>query len=142
MASKEKPDGPWMASVPVVVSDRNASRDWYTKRLGLELISDEEHWVTVGRRGKGSMLHLCQASDNGDGGIPLEPGPSGIVLVIPGDFETECARLAENGVEFAHKPEKTDWGWYATIRDPDGNEHNLSPAAGKEQYLEPAALDG
>jgi catechol 2,3-dioxygenase-like lactoylglutathione lyase family enzyme len=121
---------PWVASVPVVVSDRESSKRWYTEKLGLALISEEDHWVTVGGgRGKGSQLHLCQASENQPEPIPLEPGPSGIVIVLPGDFVKSCKRLEEAGVEFSHLPEKAPWGWYATIRDPDGNEHYLAPAS-------------
>jgi catechol 2,3-dioxygenase-like lactoylglutathione lyase family enzyme len=119
---------PWIASVPIVVSDRNASKKWYTDRLGLELIDDEDHWVTVGSKKQGGVFHLCQASENQPEPIPLEPGPSGIVISIPGDFVRECANLETAGVEFSHPPEKAPWGWYATIRDPDGNEFHLSPA--------------
>ncbi len=118
--------GPWIASVPIVVSDREASKKWYTDRLGLDLIDDQDHWVTVGRKGKGSVFHLCQASENTPE-IPLEPGPSGIVIAVPGEFQAECDRMKAAGVEFAHEPEKAPWGWYATIRDPDGNVHNLAP---------------
>jgi catechol 2,3-dioxygenase-like lactoylglutathione lyase family enzyme len=120
---------PWVASIPVVVSDREASKKWYTEKLGLALIMDEDHWVTVGgAKGKGSALHLCQGSENMPKAIPLEPGPSGIVLILPGDFRAECKRLKEAGVEFSQPPKKAPWGWYATVRDPDGNEHNLAPA--------------
>jgi predicted enzyme related to lactoylglutathione lyase len=119
---------PWVVSVPVVVSDREAAKKWYTDKLGLVLIADEDHWVTVGGRRKGSQLHLCQASENQPKPIPLEPGPSGIVIALPGDFRTACKRLKEAGVEFSQPPEKAPWGWYATIKDPDGNEHHLMPA--------------
>ncbi len=127
MAKKPAPT-PWVASIPIVVSDRNAAKAWYVEKLGFVLIDDEDHWVTVGGRGKGSALHLCQASENMPHPIPLEPAPSGIVVVIPGDFQNECARLKAAGVEFAHEPEKAPWGWFATVRDPDGNEHHLAPA--------------
>jgi predicted enzyme related to lactoylglutathione lyase len=128
--AKKSRNSPWVASVPVVVSDREASKKWYTEKLGLALTADEDHWITVGgARGKGSNLHLCQASENQPEPIPLEPGPSGIVIVLSGNFLKECKRLEESGVEFSHQPEKAPWGWYATIRDPDGNEHNLAPAS-------------
>lgn len=29
--------------------------------------------------------------------------------------------LTARGVEFADAPAKQDWGWWATIKDPDGN---------------------
>ena len=119
---------PYVASVPVVVSDRQSAKEWYKSKLGLALISDDDHWVTVGGLGKGSEIHLCQASENRPAPIPLEPGPSGIVIAVPGDFVKECARMKDAGVQFAHAPEKAAWGWFATVRDPDGNEHYLCPA--------------
>lgn len=115
-------------SVAIVVADRHRSLEWYTKNLGLEAIDQNDHWVTVGRPGKSAVLHLCQTSEY-DPSIPAERGNTGIQLQIPGDFSAGCARLAANGVKFAHPPEKTDWGWYATIEDPDGNELSLTPAA-------------
>ncbi len=121
--------GPWVASIPIVVSDRDAAKRWYTERLGMMLLSDDDHWVTVGREGRGSALHLCQGSENQPTPVPLEPGPSGIVLTIPGEFEPECAKLEKAGVEFLVRPTRAPWGWYATIRDPDGNEFHLAPAA-------------
>jgi catechol 2,3-dioxygenase-like lactoylglutathione lyase family enzyme len=121
--------GPWVVSIPVVVSDKKAAKDWYVGKLGFKLLDDDDHWVTVGGDGKGSRLHLCQASENYPKPIPLEPGPSGMVFAIPGDFVGECKKLEKAGIEFSHQPEKAEWGWYATIRDPDGNEHYLAPAA-------------
>lgn len=119
---------PRIASVPIVVSDREASKAWYVGKLGLRLVDDDKHWVTVGGPARSTVLHLCQASENRPQPIPLEPGPSGIVIAIPGDFPAECRRLKDAGVAFAHEPEKAPWGWYAVVRDPDGNEHNLAPS--------------
>jgi predicted enzyme related to lactoylglutathione lyase len=127
--SAQKKSTPWVASVPIVVSDKAAAKKWYSDKLGLVVTADEDHWVTVGGAdGKGGNLHLCQASENMPEPIPLEPGPSGIVIILPGDFLAECKRLKQAGIEFSHEPEKAPWGWYATIRDPDGNEHHLAPA--------------
>jgi predicted enzyme related to lactoylglutathione lyase len=126
MAKKAEPSV-WVSSVPIVVSDRRVSKNWYTRLLGLDLIDDDDHWVTVGAAGKGGILHLCQASENQPTPIPLEPGPSGIVIHISGDFVKECQRLERAGVAFSHPPEKAPWGWFATVRDPDWNELHLTP---------------
>jgi len=116
-----------VASTAVVVSDRNRSTQWYTERLGLDIIESMDHWVTVGRKGKGGMIHICQTSDFEENPT-LEPGNSGIQIRIPGtDFAAACRALEENGVEFSHPATKEDWGWYATVRDPDGNEITLGP---------------
>lgn len=117
----------YVSSVAVVVSDRKKATKWYTENLGLEVIESMDHWVTVGRKGKGGMLHLCQMSEF-EANAPLEPGNSGITLRVPGsDFPGECAKLKGNGVEFVEGPTKESWGWYATVRDPDGNELFLMP---------------
>jgi len=118
---------PYLISIPIVVSNREVSTAWYVQKLGLRLLDNNDHWVTVGGD-EGSRLHLCQASENQPKPIPLEPGPSGMVFAITGDFVAECHRLKLAGVWFSHDPEKAAWGWYATIRDPDGNEHYLAPA--------------
>jgi catechol 2,3-dioxygenase-like lactoylglutathione lyase family enzyme len=118
---------PYFASIAVVVSDRRKAVEWYTKALGLDLIDSEEHWVTVGRKGREGVLHLCQTTEFDTHGT-LEPGNSGICLRLPGtDFEANCSALKARGVEFARPPEKSEWGWWAMIRDPDGNEHLLAP---------------
>ena len=102
---------PWIASIPVVVSDREKSKKWYVEKLGLKLKSNEGHWVTVGSNTEnGTEIHLCQASKNQPKPIPMEPGPSGMVFALPGDFLTECKQLKDRGVEFSHEPENAQWG--------------------------------
>ena len=108
------------SSVDVLVSNRKRSAKWYTNKLGLNVIADDGHWLTVGRKGRDGVLHLCQASDF-DVSIPLERRVTGICLKLPRDFEAACAALKGNGVEFNQPPTKKDWGWSAQIVDPDGN---------------------
>ncbi|MGA8543165.1 MAG: VOC family protein [Thermoplasmata archaeon] len=114
-------------SVAIVVSDRRRSLRWYTQNLGLDAIQEFDHWVTVGRKGKPGVLHLCQTSEY-DTTIPLEKGNTGIQLHLPGDFQTACRALAANGVKFTNPPKKEEWGWWATVEDPDGNEISITPA--------------
>ena len=116
-----------VATVAVVVSNRKNATEWYTRNLGLDLVESMEHWIAVGRKGKGGLLHLCQLSEF-EPNAPLEPGNSGITLRLPGtDFVAACGALKVNGVEFLEGPKKEPWGWYATVRDPDGNEIFLMP---------------
>lgn len=113
-------DTPWMASVAVVVEDRERSKAWYTEKLGMQILQDGEHWVTVGRKGKGGAIHLCLASELGS---ELEPGNSGILVMLEGPIKSECRKLKARGVEFVQEPTKQPWGaWDARVRDPDGNE--------------------
>jgi lactoylglutathione lyase len=127
----EPRQAPWVSSVPIVVSNREAATEWYTKKLGFDVIHNEGHWVSVGRKGTGAELHLCTASENRPAPIPMEPGVSGIVIIVAGDFRAECQGMMDRGVEFSQVPTEAPWGWYATVRDPDGNEHHLSAAPPK-----------
>ncbi len=129
MAAKPKAtptSAPTFLSVAVVVSDRAKAVKWYTETLGLDHLSDMEHWQTVGRKGKGGALHLCQVSEYDPKGA-LEPGNSGIAFTLPGDFVKACGALEARGVKFSSPPTKADWGWGAAIVDPDGNEIYLTP---------------
>jgi catechol 2,3-dioxygenase-like lactoylglutathione lyase family enzyme len=125
--SSQSKIAPWVTSTAVVVKDRNASLQWYTKVLGLPVAVPGDHWVTVGNPQKGGAIHLCQGADL-DPPVPLEPGNSGIMLLLPGDFHANCQELKSRGVEFVDGPTERPWGWDATIRDPDGNELLLMPA--------------
>jgi catechol 2,3-dioxygenase-like lactoylglutathione lyase family enzyme len=53
---------PSFHSVAVVVSNRRASLEWYTKNFGLDVVQQvagqDGHWVTVGRKGHDGTLHL------------------------------------------------------------------------------------
>lgn len=113
-------------SVAVVVSDRKKSVEWYTKNLGLDLVQNMGHWVTVGRKDGSGLIHLCQTSEIGMDERP-EPGLTGIELNLPGDFPAACAALQANGVNFRRGPTKETWGWWAGALDPDGNELTLMP---------------
>ena len=110
----------------MVVADRNRAVEWYTKKFGLERVADDGHWQTVGAKGGPAVLHLCQVSEF-DPKAPLEPGNTGIAFSLPGDFVQACSDLQARGVEFSSQPTKYEWGWGATVRDPDGNEIYLSP---------------
>jgi catechol 2,3-dioxygenase-like lactoylglutathione lyase family enzyme len=108
----------------IVVADRRRSVDWYTGKVGFEVIQDLGHWVTVGHRGVNGLLHLCQGSEIGE---ELSPGNQGITFHVRGDFAKHCEALAKRGVRFDAPPTKRPWGMYARIADPDGNVITLNP---------------
>lgn len=124
-SSKAKTVVPRFMSIAVVVSDRKKAVEWYTEKFGLDHVADDGHWQAVGKKG-GGLLHLCQVTEFDEKG-QLEPGNTGIAFTLPGDFVKSCAALEARGVTFASPPTKYDWGWGATVRDPDGNEIYLTP---------------
>lgn len=122
-----KASAPWVASAAVVVKDRAASIRWYAEVLGLPIAVQHDHWVTVGHPKRGGAIHLCQGSDL-EPPAALEPGNTGILLLLDGDFQERCKGLRARGVAFVEGPIERPWGWDATIRDPDGNELLLMPS--------------
>ena len=133
MSTKKSPKPHRIPKVPffcvgLVVADRQKSVVWYTQKLGLDVVQDLGHWVTVGRKGGSGLIHLCQTSEVGISAAP-EPGNAGIELKFPGDFRSGCAALKANGVKFSHRPTKEVWGWWAGVVDPDGNRLTLMPAS-------------
>ncbi len=106
--------------VAVVVSDPSKSAEWYKDKLGMEIRTKEDHWVTVSPKGTDTVLHLCETT-------PLEPGNTGIAFSVD-DLDKTYKELNSKGVEFTAAPKKTDWGSFARFKDPDGNEFWLFPA--------------
>jgi catechol 2,3-dioxygenase-like lactoylglutathione lyase family enzyme len=121
------PRSPRFASVAIVVSDRKNSVRWYTETFGLDHLTDMDHWQTVGEKGRPGELHLCQVSEFDDK-APLEPGNTGIAFHLAGDFVAACKALADRGVTFTVPATKEEWGWWAMVKDPDGNELCILPA--------------
>ena len=109
-----------VGTVGILVSDKNKAKQWYHEKLGMEILKDDGHWVTVGRKGRGAELHLCQA-DELEPKLDLEPGEQGINLITEANLDEVHRILLRRGVEFEKPPFKTRWGWGSSIRDPDGN---------------------
>ncbi len=130
--SKGRSPAAYVSSVAVMVSNREVALDWYTRRLGLDVVEIDPidpHWVTVGRQGRGGAIHLCQAGDYPD--LTLEPGNSGIDLRVDTDFRHACSAWRRRGVKFTIPPTKRTWGWEAQIKDPDGNVIRITPPLGR-----------
>ncbi len=130
-ATKRAPSRKRSASPPlyffattIVVADRKRSVDWYTSKLGFEVIQDLGHWVTVGHKRVNGLLHLCEGPEIGE---ELSPGNQGITFHLRGDFAAECRKLADRGVVFDLPVTKRPWGRFARISDPDGNVIVLNP---------------
>jgi len=105
-----------LADVAVVVSNAQASADWWKKNLGFaELtIGGTGHARMVAPPGDKFVLHLCQ------GFAPLEPGDTGIAFVTD-DLDGLVARMLDGGVKFPVPPSPESGGRMAKFADPDGN---------------------
>ena len=98
------------------VRDRHASADWYSAKLGFELIHhiDEAGWSEMRTKTDGVTLGL---------GEQAEPAPGNTVPVFGvADIKTARGALEADGVKFDGETETVE-GMVstATFYDPDGN---------------------
>src|SRR6266545_3664177 len=108
-----------LTTIALVVSDAKKSAKWYTEKLGFEIREHQGHWITVAPKKENFAFHLCE------GFYPLEPGNTGISFTTK-DAKKEEESLRKLGVQFTTPTTKEDWGTYAMLKDPDGNEFYIS----------------
>jgi lactoylglutathione lyase len=103
-----------ISSIAVVVRDEKKAANWYKSKLGFEIKSQMEHWVTVVPKGaRGPELHLCKTK-------PAEKGNTGIAFSTD-NLDKTYKELSKKGVKFTVKPKDEGWGPYAMFADLDGN---------------------
>jgi predicted enzyme related to lactoylglutathione lyase len=112
------------ANIPV--SDQDRALEFYTKKLGLRVITDSpfndrQRWIELGIPRAETRLVLFTA-----------PGQDGLigglmnVTFCAEDVEATAQEMKARGVEFVQEPRKADWGMSAIFKDPDGNQFVLS----------------
>lgn len=107
--------------VAVVVQDPAAAARWWQEKLGLEIRSNEGHWVTVAPKGATTEIHLCKSSDRN----PVDPGNTGIGFTTRDALAAEKELLAK-GVKVSHPAKQGPAGTVLRFLDPDGNEYWIS----------------
>lgn len=115
-------------SVTLYVSDQDRSKAFYTEKLGFTLrldapMSPDSRWVELAPgTGETSLVLMKPAA-----GMPGEDlakamiGSWATFIFGVDDMNATCQELAARGVEFVDQPSKQDWGWWASLKDPDGN---------------------
>ena len=112
------------ASVPV--RNQDASLEFYTKKLGLKVITDSpfdatQRWIELGvpRAETKLVLFTAPGQESMIGGFMN-------VTFMADDVEATAAEMKARGVEFVQEPQKADWGTAAIFKDCDGNQFVLS----------------
>lgn len=112
--------------------------------MDFEIVGDVRHAVYVKPKGSDNiLLHLCGKCDSwendnpgGRTGIWFHCGAirltknekTGMVLPSsdPAEVEKTYNELKRKGVEFSEELTTTNWGKYAILKDPEGNEFEIS----------------
>jgi lactoylglutathione lyase len=118
-------------SVGIYCRDQKKAREFWTDTMGFDLIQDAPmdpsnadgpRWIEVRAPGDDTILVLF--TPEGEEGMI---GRFSNVIFECDDLQKTYEDLSGKGVEFPTKPTKEFWGWWATFKDPDGNEYGLGP---------------
>jgi catechol 2,3-dioxygenase-like lactoylglutathione lyase family enzyme len=98
----------------IPVTDLGRSRDWYTKTLGLKVEFEVPERKTVALQDTDDFALFLQ-----EGSSPVQPIGCALWFQVT-DVDATFAEWSARGVEFAHGPRKSYWGYGAELKDPDG----------------------
>jgi predicted enzyme related to lactoylglutathione lyase len=112
--------------VSIPVRDQGKALEFYTKKLGLKVITDspfdgKQRWIELGIPRADTKIVLFTA----EGQEQMIGGPLNITFMAD-DVEATARDMKARGVEFVQDPQKADWGTAAIFKDVDGNKFVLS----------------
>jgi catechol 2,3-dioxygenase-like lactoylglutathione lyase family enzyme len=110
----------------ISVRDQDASLDFYTKKLGFIILTDQpfnekQRWIEIGIPGAQTGLVLF----NPDGHESRIGNFTGISF-LSDDVQKTYEIYSSRGVEFVKPPTTEPWGTSAVFKDLDGNQFVLS----------------
>ncbi len=120
-------------TISVFVSDQDRALAFYVGKLGFEKRNDRPmgppgapRWIEVVPKGAQTALLLYKPTEQMPGADSYERARSSIGTFTPfilnvKDINATWKELSARGVEFPDPPKKQPYGWWATIKDPDGN---------------------
>jgi predicted enzyme related to lactoylglutathione lyase len=122
-----------VGTVSIFVSDQDRALDFYTNKMGFELRGDNPmgppgapRWIEVAPKGAQTRIVLYKPTQEMPGASTYERAVASIGTFAPfvlevDDLVATHKELVARGVEFADPPAQQPWGWWATVKDPDGN---------------------
>lgn len=111
------------ASIPV--RNQDASLDFYTKKLGFIILTDQhfndqQRWIELGIPGAQTGIVLFTPP-----GHEARIGSFTGISFLTDDVQKTYATYSALGVEFTQAPKVEPWGTSAIFKDPDGNQFVL-----------------
>jgi len=112
--------------VSIPVRDQNQALDFYTKKLGFQIMTDQpfgdgQRWIELRIPGADTQVALFTPPGQED-----RVGSFSGVSFLTDSVESTYDILRGRGVEFAQPPKKESWGTSAIFKDSDGNTFVLS----------------
>ena len=116
-----------VGTVCIFVADQQRAREFYTRKLVMELRSDEElypgapnRWISVAPKGAQTELILYLPDENWEHYRQVV-GKSQAVTLDVSDMDGLVKQLKAGGVKIVHEPDAQPWGTNAVIEDSEGN---------------------
>jgi len=121
-----------VSTVEIFVTDQDRALDFYVDKLGFEKRRDESmgpgspRWIEVAPPGAKTSIVLYKPTRETPGASSFDIAESLFGKFSPfvldvDDMRKTFEELSSKGVEFSDKPSKQYYGWWAAIKDPDGN---------------------
>ena len=102
----------------VPVKDQSRALDFYTKKLGFKVFTDQTvgktRWIELQIPGAETRLVLHPMAAEASNGLP------GLALLAD-NVQATYEELRAKGVEFTQPPQKEHWGEHALFKDSEGN---------------------
>jgi catechol 2,3-dioxygenase-like lactoylglutathione lyase family enzyme len=98
----------------IPVADLARSRDWYIRTLGLKVEFEVPDRHTTALQDTDGFTIFIQEVRS-----PVTPNQCALWFQVD-NVDTTFTDWSERGVEFAHGPRKSYWGYRAELVDPDG----------------------
>lgn len=104
--------------VTVPVKDQSRALEFYTKKLGLRVFTDQtmgkSRWIELQIPGAETMLVLFHDPE-------ATPDSKPAVVFVADNVQTTYEELRAKEVEFTQPPKKEHWGEHAICKDSEGN---------------------
>ena len=116
-----------VGTVSIFVEDQDRAKAFYTEKLGMELLSDNEmwpgadtRWLSVAPAGAETQIVLYKFDEHWEHYRSTFKQSQSLTLQC--DDINETYRLyKERGVEFLGEPDTQFWGTYVLLKDSEGN---------------------
>lgn len=116
-----------IGTVAFLVRDYDDAKDWFTMKLGFEVIDDRpmgdgKRWVVVSPPGAETRLVLARAvGAEQEARIGDQTGGRVFLFLETDDFDRDHRAMIERGVKFREAPRHEDYGTVAVFEDLYGN---------------------
>jgi catechol 2,3-dioxygenase-like lactoylglutathione lyase family enzyme len=121
-----------IAHIALVVRDYDEAIQFYTKKLGFELIEDtilseRKRWVLVKPKGSGhcSLLLAKAANEIQQSRIGNQTGGRVFLFLSTDNFQRDYQNLIIQGIQIIREPSEEEYGTVAVFEDLYGNYWDL-----------------